>query len=228
MMRYQAIATDYDGTLAQDGWVDAATWAAIAAFRQPGGKVILVTGREFDDLKQVCPSLDRFDAVIAENGGVAYWPQADRVVTQGEPPPIQFIERLQQAGIDQIQQGRVIVATWQPHGEAVEQAIADLQINYHVILNKRAVMILPQGVDKASTLRHVLNDLQICPSDVVGVGDAENDLALLQVCGLGVAVNNALPTLKEAADYVTDRDRGQGVQTLIHKLLQGDFEAPQR
>jgi hypothetical protein len=223
-MRYQAIATDYDGTLAQDGLVDEATWAAIATYRQQGGKVILVTGREFDDLQQVCPPLDRFDAVIAENGGVAYWPEADQVTTQGEPPPAQFIERLRQAGIDQIHKGRVIVATWQPHGETVKQAIADLQIDYHVILNKRAVMILPQGVDKASTLQHVLNELQIVPSQVVGVGDAENDMALLQVCGLGVAVNNALPALKAAADYVTDRDRGHGVQTLIHQLLQGHFE----
>jgi hydroxymethylpyrimidine pyrophosphatase-like HAD family hydrolase len=54
---------------------------------------------------------------------------------------------------------------------------------------------------------------------VVGVGDAENDDALLRFCGVGAAVANALPKLKEAADIVLDRARGEGVAELIDRML---------
>ena len=224
MLHYPAIATDYDGTLASDGRVDDATWAAIATFRERGGNVLLVTGREFEDLKQVCPQLEQFDAVIAENGGLLYWPRTDTLELQGALPPPEFLQRLSQAGVESIQTGRVMVATWQPHGAVVKQAIADMQLNYQVILNKKAVMVLPAGVDKASTLIKALTVLQIPPNITVGIGDAENDMALLKCCGLGVAVDNALPALKAIADYTTAGDRGRGVQELIHKLLSNEFQ----
>ncbi len=54
---------------------------------------------------------------------------------------------------------------------------------------------------------------------IVGVGDAENDLVFLTQCGYAVAVNNALPTVKQQVDWVTKGDRGTGVIELIHKLL---------
>jgi len=218
-MHYAALATDYDGTLANDGRVEAATWGAIAAFRQQGGKVLLVTGREFDDLLAVCPHLQRFDGVIAENGAVLYWPQIDRVVLQGTPPPTEFLARLRQEGVDDIQQGRVIVATWQPHGAIVQRAIAEMELDYQVILNKRAVMVLPTGVDKAAGVVAALQHLGIDPASTVGVGDAENDSALLNSCGLRVAVGNALPSLKAIAHRVTSGERGAGVRELIDFLL---------
>ncbi len=219
MMRYQLIATDYDGTLAHNGQVDDETWAAIATFRQRGGRVVLVTGREFDDLQQTCPPLERFDAVIAENGGVIYWPATQALSLQGQPPPAHLIRQLRQQGVEPIHLGRVIMATWQPYGEQVQQSIDELQLPYQVILNKRAVMMLPVGVDKASSLHTVLQAMHLAPEVVVGVGDAENDLALLKSCGLGVAVANALPALQAIADVVTEGDRGQGVQELIHQLM---------
>src|SRR6185312_12950372 len=55
------------------------------------------------------------------------------------------------------------------------------------------------------------------------VGDAENDHALLALCECGVAVANALPTLKEAADFVTTGARGAGVTELIGALLKDDL-----
>jgi hydroxymethylpyrimidine pyrophosphatase-like HAD family hydrolase len=223
MMHYPVIATDYDGTLATDGRVSESTWAAIAAFRQRHGHVLLVTGREFEDLQQVCPQLDRFDGVIAENGGLIYWPHTDTLELQGDPPPKALLDCLHQAGVDSIRVGRVIMATWQPHGAMVQQAIAELGLPYQVILNKKAVMVLPVGVDKASTLSRMLEQMQLSPRLTVGIGDAENDMALLQCCGLGVAVGNALPVLKNIADYVTTGDRGDGVQEVIHHLLQNAF-----
>jgi hypothetical protein len=63
----------------------------------------------------------------------------------------------------------------------------------------------------------------LSPRNTVGVGDAENDQALLSLCGCGVAVANALPLLKECADFVTKGDRGAGVVELIDMLISSDL-----
>ena len=67
-MYFVALATDYDGTLAEDGLVAEETIAALRSLRQSGHKLILVTGRELLDLWRVFRHLDLFDAAVVENG----------------------------------------------------------------------------------------------------------------------------------------------------------------
>jgi HAD superfamily hydrolase (TIGR01484 family) len=57
-MRYLALATDYDGTLAHDGVVDDATIRALERLVHSGRKLILVTGRELPGLESVFPRQD--------------------------------------------------------------------------------------------------------------------------------------------------------------------------
>ena len=111
------------------------------------------------------------------------------------------------------------MATWEPHEAAVIETIRDMGLELQVIFNKGAVMILPSGVNKATGLHSALRRLQIAPDNVIGVGDAENDHALLAACGLAVAVSNALPSLKEKAHIVTVADHGDGVVELIDRVL---------
>src|SRR5437868_5861963 len=66
-MRYLALATDYDGTIAHEGHVDAPTVAALERVRQSGRKLILVTGREMDDLRRTFAPLDLVGVGDAEN-----------------------------------------------------------------------------------------------------------------------------------------------------------------
>jgi hypothetical protein len=105
----------------------------------------------------------------------------------------------------------------------VLETIKDHGLELQVIFNKGAVMILPAGVNKASGLSAALKRMGLSPHNAVGVGDAENDHALLALCECGVAVANALPTLKEAADFVTTGARGAGVTELIDALLHDDL-----
>src|SRR5690349_4031713 len=119
--------------------------------------------------------------------------------------------------------GRVIVATWESHETTVLGTICDLGLGLQVIFNKGAVVIMPAGYTKASGLAHALERMEISPHNAVAVGDAENDHALLASCECGVAVANALPTLKSAADLVTAADHGAGVVELIDKLLADDL-----
>jgi hypothetical protein len=101
----------------------------------------------------------------------------------------------------------------------VIQAIRDLGLEWQIIFNKGAVMLLPPGVNKASGLVAALDALQLSALNVAGIGDAENDHAFLSVCGCSVAVANALDAVKATADLVTKADHGAGVAEAIDALL---------
>ncbi|MGH8138422.1 MAG: HAD family hydrolase [Steroidobacteraceae bacterium] len=222
-MRYLALCCDYDGTLATDGRVLPATVAAVERLIASGRRVVLVTGRELDDLRGVCPRLDLFQYVVAENGALLYEPATRKEMPLAQRPPESFIAALRARGVGPISVGRIVVATWEPHEAAVLETIKDQGLELQVIFNKGAVMVLPAGVNKASGLSAALQRLGLSTHNAVAIGDAENDHALLGLCECGVAVANALPTLKEAASFVTTADHGAGVAELIGALLADDL-----
>ena len=221
-MRFLVLAADYDGTLATDGKVDDSTLDALERLRASGRKLILVTGRHLPDICRVFPPLDLFDRVVVENGGLLYRPQSREQKPLTEPPNERFLSLLRERGVP-FSAGKTIVATWKPHEEEVLKAIRDLGLDLQVIFNKGAVMVLPSGVNKGTGLATALEELQLSRHNVVGVGDAENDHAFLKVCECSVAVDNALPALKERADVVLSKARGAGVTELCEQLIARDL-----
>ena len=224
-MQYEAVATDYDGTLACDSHVNAEIIAALQRLKASGRKLILVTGRELPELESVFPDFGLCDVIVGENGALLYWPVDQREEVLGEGVPKPFLEEIVQRGIQPYSVGKVIFATWRPHEAAVLDIIQTLGIEYQIIFNKRAVMVLPSGINKATGLAKALERLQISPHKVVGVGDAENDHAFLESCGVAAAVENALPSLKERCDLVMSRDHGAGVVELIDRILADDLQS---
>jgi HAD superfamily hydrolase (TIGR01484 family) len=221
--RYLALATDYDGTLATDGQVDNETLAALERLRAFGKKLILVTGRLLDDLQQVFPQYHYCDCIVAENGPLLYFPASGQQKLLANQPPSEFIQALQKRGVHPLSAGKVIVATWHPQETTVQEVIRQLRLELQVIYNKGAVMVLPNGIDKATGLIAALEELNLSPLNVIGIGDAENDLTFVCACGYSVAVANALPMLKEQVDFVTNASRGAGVVELIDKWLASDL-----
>ncbi|MFH0785421.1 MAG: HAD-IIB family hydrolase [Pseudomonadota bacterium] len=222
-MRYHVLATDYDGTLAQDGRVDAATVDSLRKLLATGRRLLMVTGRELPELLSVFPEIDLFEWVVAENGGLLYRPSTKEEIPLAEPPNDKFVQALRDKNVGPISIGRVVVATWEPHQETVINTIRDQGLELQVIFNKGAVMVLPAGVNKASGLIAALKKMDISPHNVVGIGDAENDHAFLKLCEMSVAVANALPAVKETADLVTSVDHSQGVCQLIEGLVANDL-----
>jgi HAD superfamily hydrolase (TIGR01484 family) len=223
MPQFSALACDYDGTLAHDGRVDEATRAALARCIASGRTLILVTGRELEDLFATFRHVDLFERVVAENGALLYRPATGEERPLAQPPPESFVRLLRQRGVEPLSVGRVIVATWQPHENTVLQVIRELGLELQLIFNKGAVMVLPTGINKATGLTAALAELRLSPHNVVGIGDAENDHAFLDLCGCGVAVANALPSLKDRADFVTRGDHGAGVRELVDELIADDL-----
>jgi len=222
-VRYHVLATDYDGTIATDGHVDEPTVAALERLRASGRKLVMVTGRELEDLLHVCPHIQLFEKVVAENGALIYTPATREERPLGESPLPAFVAELTRRGVAPLSVGRVIVATWEPHQHVVFETIHDLSLELQVIFNKGAVMVLPSGLNKATGLRAALDEMGLSLHNTVAVGDAENDHAFLSVCECSAAVANALGSIKARVDVVTERDHGPGVEQLIEQIIDSDL-----
>jgi hydroxymethylpyrimidine pyrophosphatase-like HAD family hydrolase len=174
-MKWRALATDFDGTIATDAVVDEPTQLALVRLRSANVRTLLVTGRHLSDFEAMASFITIFDIVVAENGAVLFEPE--------------------------------------------------LGLELQVIFNKGAVMVLPSGINKASGLQAALETFGLSAGTVIGVGDAENDHAFLELCGLPVAVANAVPALKEKAALITEHSAGAGVTELIYSALRGDLDS---
>lgn len=222
-MRYHVLATDYDGTLAKNERVAPDVLEALKQLKASGRKLILVTGRELPDLQRLFPEHTLFDRIVAENGALIYRPATLEERLLGERPPETFIQKLKEQQIKPLSVGRVIVSTWEPHQAVVLDAIKETGLEYQVIFNKGAVMVLPPGINKAKGLHEALKELLISEHNTVAVGDAENDNAMLQAAECAVAVDNALLQVKAVADWTTVHRQGEGVAELIARLIKDDL-----
>ena len=224
-MNFSNLATDYDGTLAEDGRVATSTIRALESLRRSGRSIILVTGRELPQLLEILDRAELFDWIVAENGALLYHPGTRRKRLLSEPVPIHFVDELRRRGVSPISTGDAIAATWRPHETTVLEVIRELGLERQITFNKDAVMVLPIGVDKASGLEAALAEMKLSWRNVVGIGDAENDLAFLQKCQCSVAVSNALESVKVAADFTTRAPRGEGVVEVINEILKDDLQS---
>lgn len=223
-MRYLALAADYDGTLASGGVVGAPVIDALERLKASGRKLLLVTGREMDELIAIFPRLDLFDRVVAENGAVLYRPQNRSEKDLAPRPPERFLDELRRRNIAPLNAGRIIIATSADYAPEILDAIRRSGLDLEMIFNKSSVMVLPKGVDKATGLRAALDELELPLDALVAVGDGENDIPMLQIAGCGAAVAGALEPVKRVADIVLSGDAGEGVIELIERML-GEAQA---
>lgn len=220
-----ALATDYDGTLAEDGIVSRSTIEALQRFKDTGRRLVLVTGRELPELMNIFPQLDLFDRVVAENGALLYDPATQTETQLTAPVSPELYEALKRRGVNPLSMGRCIIATREPYQFAALEEIRKLGLELEIIFNKGAVMVLPSGINKASGLAVALDELRLSPHNVIGVGDAENDHAFLAFCGCGVSVANALPALRDRTHLVMRHPRGRGVAELINLIISNEGAA---
>ena len=210
---FRALAIDYDGTLTDGVRPSADVLEALAGVRAGGLRIILVTGRILAELRGVFPDFeDHFDLVVAENGAVLLAEGVSRALTA--PVPTALDEALLRRGIS-FRRGQVLLACDGEHDVAVLEELRWLGLDCPIVRNRSQLMVLPAGITKGSGVSEALSQLGISRHNAIAVGDAENDLALLDVCELGLAVANAVPSLKERADVVLGEPDGSGVASLL-------------
>ena len=213
---FRAVAVDYDGTLA-DGPVASDTLTALAEARTRGIRVILVTGRIVNELRAVFAHVeDHVDALVAENGAVLVTSVGVRRLAA--PVDQAVSSGLSARGVVH-RSGQVLIACDAADEPVALEVIRGLGLDCRLVRNRGELMILPAGVTKGSGLLQALGDLGLSQHNTLGVGDAENDHSLLEVCEIGVAVANAVDGLRAHADVTLALPDGQGVADLLRGPL---------
>ena len=75
--------------------------------------------------------------------------------------------------------------------------------------------LVPKGIDKAKSLTRLLAKINLTPADLIAFGDGYNDLSMLKLAGMGVAMENAAPEVRAEADYVTLSNEEDGVAAAL-------------
>ena len=216
-MSLRAIASDFDGTLTCSGALSDEVIRALRQAREAGLALVLATGRRLDDIRLVIPDADAlFDALVVENGCIVA--RSGRApLSLAEPVPDALLLAMRAQAIPAAR-GTVLLATYAHHRAQVESLVESMGLDVRLCQNRAALMILPGSISKATGVAHALGLLGIDPSQAVGLGDAENDRELLERCGLGVAVADAVDDLKAVADRVLELPDGEGAAALLREL----------
>ena len=218
-MRLSVLALDYDGTIAHGDRLDPSVLDAIAAARTRGITVVLVTGRIPSEPRRVSGGLHFVDAVVAENGGVVHFPDSGHVSVLAPLVPKAFIALLEQHGIP-FQVGQSLIDADANDAMRLLAGIHELELPLVLIFNRGRVMVLPQGVSKATGLQTALDMLRASPRNALAVGDGENDHELLRPAEVGVAVEWGSASLQAAADLVISGSGPADVARFISRAVE--------
>jgi Cof subfamily protein (haloacid dehalogenase superfamily) len=81
------------------------------------------------------------------------------------------------------------------------------------------IEIMPKNVDKAASLDKMLETVGLTREDAICCGDGFNDISMIKYAGVGVAMGNAKPVVKEAADYITGTNDEDGLVQVIDEFV---------
>eukprot|EP00475_Leptophrys_vorax_P027390 TRINITY_DN39075_c0_g1_i1.p1 TRINITY_DN39075_c0_g1~~TRINITY_DN39075_c0_g1_i1.p1 ORF type:complete len:386 (-),score=22.76 TRINITY_DN39075_c0_g1_i1:219-1376(-) len=142
----------------------------------------------------------------------------DRLIAYGEPVPEAVGPMTDVVGVIPIH--KLILM-------ADDDVLAPVRPRLDAALNGRGSLVssvpgmlevLPPGASKAVGLSSVLEMLDIHPQQVLAAGDGENDIEMLQMAGLGVAMGNAGPSVKAVADYVSAENDQDGLAAAVERF----------
>lgn len=216
-MKFCVLALDYDGTIAEHGRPDPGVMAALREARAKGIVLVLVTGRILEDLRRVAGDLEVFEAIVAENGAVLAFPnRRDRLL--GRPPPPALLEDLCTRGVE-FTIGDCVLEADASFAIPILRAVRQLELPLVLAFNRSRLMLLPQGISKATGLREALKTLRLSLHNCVAIGDAENDFQLLEAAEMGVAAGWGSASLRAIADDVVPGDGPPALAGYIREII---------
>lgn len=220
----KAIAVDIDGTLTgADRRMNLEAVKILRKTETQGIKVIIASGNVLPIARALSTWLGASGPVIAENGGIVFYNKETRYLTTQEEPRRAFEMLKSKLSIEGIPTNKwreteiALVPTTDV--EMVREVLSQEGYDLHVGTTGFAVHINNLGVNKYEALKLACEMIGITPQDVMAFGDYENDIEMIEGCGLGVAVANALPPVKQVAKYVTKNPNGLGIVEAVEKFV---------
>ena len=222
----KALITDVDGTITTpDRRIHTGAIETIRSLVDQGVEVVLASGNAPCLMDALCKMIGTKGTFIAENGSVYRigFTGAHQII--GDQAAVRIaLEALQahfsRQGIEldlyspTYRFADLAFARTVPVDE-VRGVLRDHPVQ--VIDTGFAIHLQTPGINKGTTLAMLAEILDLTPEDFLAVGDSVNDTRMLQVAGIGIAVANAHPDTKAAADYVTKEPYGSGFTEGVKK-----------
>jgi phosphoglycolate phosphatase len=216
----RAVVTDVDGTLTDASRrLDPRSMAAVRSLERVGVPVAIATGNVLPIALAVHRFLGASGPVVAENGGLIFWPdpsrgkverRADRavalrawraLVAAGVPARRLFTDRWRET---EVALEPTVTVT------AVRRAVRGIPVT--VESTGFAIHLMERGVGKLPSLRRALEPLGLAPRDCVILGDGDNDVAMLRAAGFGISFPSGSRRARAAATFVSRRDSSEGFE----------------
>ena len=220
VVQQMLVAVDVDGTLF-DG--EEVAYAAVRALRQAsadGHTLIIVTGRRWESLQAVVPSvLGLFDRVVCEEGGVMVNVSTGDLTLLAAPVEPHLVAALITAGVPALDIGHVVVGAPSEYLALVTEVRDRVGSGRHIVVNKGSVALAPWGCDKGTGLRAAVADMALEGVPVIAIGDAANDLPMFAIATIAVGVANADDAVRSSGVQLTTAAAGLGVAEALRRHL---------
>jgi HAD superfamily hydrolase (TIGR01484 family) len=193
----------------------------------------LCTGRPEPYVELMTQAIGGYLPAIWENGAGLYLPAEYRFklhplldgrrLEAFEQARVMVAEALIRPGLARPQPGKeVSISLYPAEGSSIDEvyevagrALRPLSGHYWVQTGLTCVEVLPEGIHKGSGVRWLLEELQLAPEQVLGVGDSPGDLQIFEVTGLGATPANGDPAVEAVVDYVSPRESSEGVLDIV-------------
>jgi len=174
---------------------------------------VLVSGREYRVLRRMARDLPGLDALVAENGAVVEAPVGARRRVFGRAIAARAARRLRSAGLKGFDAGEVVISLDGSRRAELERSLVGIEVE--LVENVDRVMVLPRSVTKGSGVHEALRGLGLRGGPFAAIGDAANDLPMLEAARLSGAVANAEPEVRRRAAYLCRRRFSAGVTEFL-------------
>jgi len=224
----RAVACDVDGTITdRHRRINTAAIACIRNLVERGVEVVLASGNTACFMDALSRMIGTSGTFIAENGGVyrigftgALHIEGDRSEAIAAYKVLEAYYRKKGVTLElfsyQYRFSDVAFARTVPP-EEVREVMRELGVK--VLDTGFAIHLQAKGISKGLALGKLAADMGIPVQEFLAMGDSENDLEMIQVAGVGVAVANARDAVRAAADYVTEKGDGDGFVEAIARYL---------
>lgn len=232
MVDIKAIAVDIDGTITDNHRrLCISAMKAIREAEDKGIPTIIVTGNVADFAYAAEIFIGSSGGIVFENGGGIFkeYENNNELLIFGDKTEVNrahehLIKELPNIMVSSDNKFRVAEKCYYKDNVTRNQ-VAEIVKDYNVTVYDSgfALHITDPNVNKGSSLIELLKWLNISADNVMGIGDSENDIEFLKVCGFKVAVANADERLKNLGDYVCKNKYGDGVSEAIYKFVLNNY-----
>ena len=224
----KALLTDIDGTITDPSRrINTGAIETMRSLADQGVEVVLASGNTSCFMDGLCRVIGTKGTFIAENGGVFRIGFAGTLHLKGD-------QRICKQALETVQayyrdRGKEILllspayrftdlafARTVPATE-VEKILKDHPVQ--VIDTGYAIHLQVPGIDKGTALEALAQEMDLLPSDFLAIGDSVNDIQMLRKAGVGVTVANAHPVTKAAAEFIAEKEYGDGFVEAITRYF---------